>query len=149
MTEAQALKARMRPVYIGRRLVGEIPENEWLFILHEVGENRELWRAQVKNLFRVAARILGLGFISMPLGIFWTAAILGWLGKPVAIGGAEGRVGALLDQPLLVIAGVALAVGAMRALGIKLGYVNYFAKARSVLLKDRLEIDVPGQCRVP
>jgi hypothetical protein len=146
MIEAETLKAGMRPVYIGRRLVGEIPENEWLFILHEVGENRELWRAQVKNLFRVAARIFGLGFISVPLGIFWTAVILGWLGKPVAF---EGHVGALLNHPELVVAGVALAVGAMRALGIRLGYVNYFAKARSVLLKDRLEIDVPGECRVP
>jgi len=146
MSDVETIGARMRPVYIGRRLVGEIPENEWLFILHEVGENHELWRAQVKNLLRVAARILGLGFISVPLGIFWTAVILRWLGKPVAF---EGHVGALLSHPELVVAGVALAVGAMRALGIKLGYVNYFAKARSALLKDHLEIDVPGECRVP
>lgn len=137
-----------RPVFIGRRYVGEIPEREWLFIVSHVQADGALWEAQFKNLVRVVARLLGFGFLSVPIGIFWTAAMLGWMGKPITVGGFEGHVGALLNKPELLAAAVALGVGSMMALGLKLGYVNYFAKARSALLKDRLEIDEPGQCSV-
>jgi hypothetical protein len=148
MMELDTAEERMRPVFMGRRYVGEIPEREWLFIVSHVQADGALWEAQLKNLLRVVARLLGFGFLSVPIGIFWTAAMLGWIGKPVTVGGFEGHVGGLLSQPALLTAAVALGVGSMMALGLKLGYVNYFAKARSALLKDRLEIQEPGQCSV-
>ena len=148
MMDLETLEDRTRPVFIGRRYVGEIPEREWLFIVSHVQADGALWEAQFKNLLRVAARLLGFGFLSVPIGIFWTATMLGWMGKPITVGGFEGHVGALLNQPELLAAAVALGVGSMMALGLKLGYVNYFAKARSALLKDRLEIEEPGQCSV-
>lgn len=148
MARLETLHERMRAVYIDGRFVAEIPQSEWLYILAHVDRSQELWRAQVRNLLRVGARVLGFGFISVPLGVFWTAAVLGWLGKPIAIGGTTGQVGALLSRPELVAAGVAMAVGAMLALGFRLGYVNFFAKARSALLKAHLELDEPGECSV-
>jgi hypothetical protein len=148
MADVEAVREKMRPVYIGRRLVGEMPEAEWLFIVAEVSSNRRLWEAQVKNLLRVAVRTLGFAFIGVPLGLFWTAVLLGWLGKPVFFPGAGEHIGALLGHPDLAIAGVALAVAAMSALGIKLGFVDYFAKARSALVKERLGLDQPGQATV-
>jgi hypothetical protein len=57
-------------------------------------------------------------------------------------------VGALLSQPALLTAAVALGVGSMLLLGLRLGFVNYFAKARSALLKERLGIEEPGHCSV-
>ena len=148
MSKVDAIQEKMRPVYIGRRFVGEIPEAEWLFIVAEVSSNRSLWKAQARNLLRVAARVFGFGFIGVPLGLFWTAVLLGWLGKPVFFPGAGEHVGALLAHPDLAVAGVALAVAAMSAIGIKLGFVNYFAKARSALVKERLGLDEPGLCTV-
>ena len=148
MIDLETSQERMRPVFIGRRYVGEIPEREWLFIVSHVQADGAIWEAQLRNLLRVVARLLGFGFLSVPIGIFWTAAMLGWMGKPVTVGGFEGHVGALLGQPALLAAAVALGVGSMMALGLKLGYVNYFAKARSALVKDRLEIEEPGQCSV-
>jgi len=148
MIDLEATEERMRPVFMGRRYVGEIPEREWLFIVSHVQADGVIWEAQIRNLVRVAARLAGFGFLSVPIGIFWTAVMLGWAGKPILVGGFEGHVGALLNQPPLLAAAIALGVGSMMALGLKLGYVNYFAKARSALLKDRLEIEEPGQCRV-
>jgi hypothetical protein len=138
----------MRAVYIDGRFVSEIPQSEWLYILAQVDRSQELWRAQVKNLLRVGARVLGFGFISVPIGVFWTATVLGWLGKPIAFGGTDWHVGALLARPELVVAGVAMAVGSMLALGLRPGYVNFFAKARSALLKAHLDLDEPGECSV-
>jgi hypothetical protein len=138
----------MRPVYLDGRLVGGIPQEEWQFIVAEVSTNRRIWAAQVKNAIRVAARVFGFGFICVPLGIFWAAVLLGWLGKPVFFPGSGEHIGALLSHPDLALAGIALAVGAMSALGIKLGFVNYFAKARSALVKDRIGLDEPGHCTV-
>lgn len=148
MSKVEAIQEKVRPVYIGRRFVGEIPETEWFFIIAEVGSNRRLWEAQARNLLRVAARVFGFGFIGVPLGLFWTAVLLGWLGKPVFFPGAGEHVGALLAHPDLAVAGVALAVAAMSAIGIKLGFVNYFAKARSALVKERLGLEEPGQATV-
>lgn len=148
MIDLQTAEERMRPVFIGRRYMGEIPEREWLFIVSHVQADGAIWEAQLRNLLRVVARLAGFGFLSVPIGVFWTAAMLGWIGKPITIGGLQGHVGALLNQPALLAAAVALGVGSMLALGLKLGYVNYFAKARSALLKDRLEIEEPGQCSV-
>lgn len=148
MSELELLHERMRGVYIGRRFVGEIPESEWLAIADYVRGNPVIWQAQARNLLRVVGRVFGFGFISVPLGVFWTAAMLGWIGKPIAIGGIDGHVGGLLSQPGLIIAAVALGVGAMRALGLKLGYVNFFSKAHSALLKERLGLDEPGECSV-
>lgn len=148
MSNVEAIQEKMRPVYIGRRFVGEIPEAEWLFIVAEVGSNRRLWEAQARNGLRVMARVFGFGFIGVPLGLFWTAVLLGWLGKPVFFPGAGEHVGALLGHPDLAVAGVALAVAAMSAIGIKLGFVNYFAKARSALVKERLGLEEPGQATV-
>ena len=145
MAEVQAVHGKMHAVYIGRRFVGEISEEDWTFILAEVNTNSRLWEAQARNLVRVVSRIVGFAFISVPLGVFWTAVTLGWLGKPIALGT---HVGALLAEPRLVVAGIALAVGSMLALGLKLGYVNFFAKARSALVKERLGIEEPGDCRV-
>jgi hypothetical protein len=148
MIDLETSEERMCPVFVGRRYVGEIPEREWRFIVSHVQADGLIWEAQAKNLMRVLARLAGFGFISVPLGVFWTAVILGWIGKPIAMGGPSWHVGELLSYPGLVAAGVALAVGSMMALGMKLGFVNYFAKARSALLKDRLEIDEPGPCEV-
>lgn len=149
MSEAQAIEERLCRVYIGSRLVGEIPEAEWHAIRNYVSMNGLIWHAQMMNLLRVGARIVGFGFISVPIGVFWTAAILGWMGKPITVGGIQGHVGALLDQPPLLAAAIAMGVGAMLAIGMKVGYVNYFAKARTALLKERLEItDIPGKCSV-
>ncbi|HSN18498.1 MAG TPA: hypothetical protein VLV87_09860 [Gammaproteobacteria bacterium] len=148
MIDLETTEETMRPVFIGRHYVGEIAEREWLFIISHVQADGAIWEAQLKNLVRVVARLMGFGFLSVPIGIFWTAAMLGWIGKPVTVGGFQGHVGALLEQPALLAAAVALGVGSMMALGLKLGYVNYFAKARSALLKDRLEIEEPGQCTV-
>ena len=145
MAEVQAVHGKMHAVYIGRRFVGEISEEDWTFILAEVNTNSRLWEAQAWNLVRVVSRTVGFAFISVPLGVFWTAVTLGWLGKPIALGT---HVGALLAEPRLVVAGIALAVGSMLALGLKLGYVNFFAKARSALVKERLGIEEPGDCRV-
>jgi hypothetical protein len=146
MARLETLHERMRAVYIGGRFVSEIPQSEWLYILAQVDRNQELWHAQLRNLLRVGARVLGFAFISVPLGVFWTAAVLGWLGKPIALGGPEAHVGALLARPELVAAGVAMAVGSMLALGFRLGYVNFFSKARSALLKAHLDLDEPGDC---
>ena len=148
MIDMETAEERMRPVFMGRRYVGEISEREWLFIVSHVQADGIIWEAQIKNLLRVAARLAGFGFISVPIGVFWTAAMLGWMGKPITVGGIQGHVGALLNQPALMAAAVALGVGSMLALGLKLGFVNYFAKARSALLKDRLEIAEPGQVEV-
>jgi hypothetical protein len=148
MSNMEVVQRRMRPVYLERRWVGEIEEDEWRFIASHVSTNGAIWEAQLKNAVRVVARLIGFGFLSVPVGIFWTAVMLGWIGKPVAVGGFEGHVGALLNQPPLLAAAIALGVGAMMALGFKLGYVNYFAKARSALLKEHLEIAEPGQCSV-
>jgi hypothetical protein len=148
MSEVEAIQEKMRPVYIGRRFVGEIPESEWLFIEDEVRANRRIWQAQALNVVRVVARALGFGFISVPLGVFWTAVALGWLGKPVFFPGPGQHIGALLSQPALVAAGVALAVAAMLSIGLKLGYVNFFAKAQSALVKEHLGLDEPGDCVV-
>ncbi len=140
--------ARMHRVYIGRRLMGEISETEWRAIVSYVGMNGLIWHAQMMNLLRVALRLAGFGFISVPIGVFWTAAMLGWVGKPVTVGGIEGHVGALLANPSLMAAAIALGVGSMLAIGLKLGYINYFEKARNALLKERLEITEPGNCTV-
>jgi hypothetical protein len=148
MLDKEAIGERILPVYQGRRHVGEIPEREWLFIVSHVQADGVIWEAQIKNLLRVAFRLAGFGFISVPIGVFWTAAMLGWMGKPITIGGMQGHVGALLGEPALMAAAVALGVGSMLALGLKLGYVNYFAKARSALLKDHLDIAEPGDCSV-
>lgn len=149
MTEMDAIQDKMRPVYIEGKLAGEIPEGEWEYIVAQVSTDRRLWEAQVKNLLRVAARVAGFFFLGVPIGLYWTAAMLAWLGKPIAIGGIQGHVGALLDQPALVAAGLALAVGAMMALGLRLGYVNFFARARSAWVKAYLDLqDQPGHCTV-
>jgi len=148
MSNMEVAQERMRPVYLERRWVGEISEDEWRFIVGYVSTNGAIWEAQLRNMVRMLARLVGFGFISVPLGVFWTAAMLGWMGKPITVGGFEGHVGALLGQPPLLAAAIALGVGAMMALGLKLGYVNYFAKARSALLKEHLGIQEPGQCSV-
>ena len=148
MSDVEVIQERMRRVYIGRRFVGEIPESDWFFIVDVVRANKLIWRAQALNVLRVAARALGFGFVSMPLGVFWTAAALGWLGKPVFFPGPGAHIGALLNQPAIAVAAVALGVGAMLLIGIKLGYVNFFAKAQSALLKERLGLDEPGDCSV-
>ena len=148
MSNMEVAQPRMRPVYLDRRWIGEIAEDEWRFIVTHVSTNGAIWEAQLRNCLRVAARLVGFGFISVPIGVFWTAAMLGWLGKPIEVGGLEHHVGALLSEPALMTAAVALGVGSMLALGLKLGYVNYFAKARSALLKEHLEITEPGQCSV-
>jgi hypothetical protein len=148
MSDVEVMQERMRRVYIGRRFVGEISESDWFFIVDEVRSNRLIWQAQALNVLRVLARALGFGFIIMPLGVFWTAVTLGWLGKPVFFPGPGSHIGALLNQPAIAVAAVALGVGAMLAIGIKLGYVNFFAKAQSALLKERLGLDEPGQCSV-
>jgi hypothetical protein len=148
MIDMDAAEERMLPVYMNRRVVAEIPESEWQAIAAYVSTNGVIWEAQIKNLLRVVARLVGFGFISVPVGVFWTAAMLGWMGKPIEVGGLEHHVGALLGQPALMAAAVALGVGSMLALGLKLGFVNYFAKARSALLKEHLGIDEPGHCRV-
>lgn len=148
MAQVEAVQERVCHVYIARRFVGEIPEGDWHFIVDEVSANRRIWQAQALNTLRVAARIAGFGFISVPLGVFWTAVTLGWLGKPVFFPGPGQHIGVLLSEPRMVAAGVALAVASMLALGLKPGYVNFFAKARSALLKERLGLDEPGDCSV-
>jgi hypothetical protein len=148
MSNMEVTQERMRPVYIDRRWVAEMPEEEWNFIVSYVSTNGAIWQAQLQNALRVVMRLMGFGFLSVPIGIFWTAAMLGWMGKPITVGGFEGHVGALLNQPTLLAAAVALGVGSMMALGLKLGYVNYFAKARSALVKEHLGLDEPGQCSV-
>ena len=148
MMNMDAAEERMLPVYMNGRVVAEIPETEWQAITGYVGTNGVIWEAQLKNALRVAGRLVGFGFISVPVGVFWTAAMLGWVGKPIEVGGLEHHVGALLSQPALLAAAVALGVGSMLLLGLRLGFVNYFAKARSALLKERLGIDEPGHCRV-
>jgi hypothetical protein len=148
MIDMDAAQERMVPVFMNRRAVGEIPEAEWLALSSYVSTNGVIWEAQLRNVLRVVARLVGFGFISVPLGVFWTAVMLGWIGKPIEVGGPGWHVGELLSHPQLVAAGIALAVGSMMALGLKLGFVNYFAKARSALLKEHLGIDEPGQCSV-
>lgn len=148
MIDMDAAEERMLPVYMNGRVMAEIPEAEWQAIAAYVSTNGVIWEAQLRNVLRVAGRVVGFGFISVPVGVFWTAAMLGWMGKPIEVGGIQHHVGALLDQPALMAAAVALGVGSMLLLGLKLGYVNYFAKARSALLKEHLGIDEPGHCRV-
>ena len=148
MSELEAVQEKTRPVYIGSRFVGEISEQDWFTIVTSVRSNRLLWQAQMHNVLRVASRSLGFGFISVPLGVFWTAVVLGWLGKPVDFPHQGQHIGELLSHPRVVVAGVTLAVAAMLAIGLELGFVNYFAKARSALVKERLGLDEPGQCRV-
>lgn len=148
MSDVEAVQERIRSVYIGRRFVGEIPEQEWLAIVAEVASNRRIWEAQANNVLRVVMRSLGFAFISVPLGMFWAAIISGWLGRPVAWPGSGSHVGALMTRPDLLITGITLAVAGMVAIGLRLGYVNFFARARSALVKERLEIDTPGQCAV-
>lgn len=148
MSDVEAIRDRMRPVYIGGRFVGEIAESEWHSIVDGVRANRRIWQAQAVNLVRVVARTLGFAFISVPLGVFWTAAAFGWLGKPVSFPGPGEHIGALLSHPDIVVAGIALAVAAMLSIGLKLGFVNYFARAQSALLKAQLGLDEPGQCSV-
>ena len=148
MSDVEAIQGRMRPVYIGRRFVGEIPEQEWLAIVTEVGSNRRIWEAQANNALRMVTRTLGFAFISVPLGVFWAAIISGWLGRPVAWPGTGSHVGALMARPDLMLAGITLALAGMIAVGLRLGYVNFFARARSALVKEHLEIDTPGQCHV-
>lgn len=148
MSEVETMQDRMRPVYIDGRFVGEIPENDWHFIVGEVRSNRRIWAAQARNALRVIARAIGFGFISVPLGVFWTAVTFGWLGKPVAFPGPGEHIGTLLGHPDMVAAGIALAVAAMLALGLRPGYINYFARAQSALVKERLGLDQPGQCKV-
>lgn len=148
MINMDAAEERMLPVYMNGRVVAEVPEAQWRTIVVYVSTNGVIWEAQLKNALRVIARLIGFGFISVPVGVFWTAAMLGWIGKPIEVGGLEHHVGALLNQPALLAAAVALGVGSMLALGLKLGFVNYFAKARSALLKEHLGIEEPGQCSV-
>jgi hypothetical protein len=148
MIDMDTAEERMLPVYMNGRVIAEMPEAEWRAIVVYVSTNGVIWEAQLKNALRVILRLIGFGFISVPVGVFWTAAMLGWMGKPIEVGGIEHHVGALLSQPALMTAAVALGVGSMMALGLKLGYVNYFAKARSALLKEHLGIEEPGQCRV-
>lgn len=148
MFEVDTIQDKMRPVYIGRRLVGEISAHDWTIIVTDVRANRLIWQAQARNTIRVLSRALGFGFISVPLGVFWTAVTLGWLGRPVDFPQPGQHIGALLHHPHIVAAGVALAVAAMLAIGLRLGFVNYFAKARSALVKERLGLDEPGQCKV-
>lgn len=148
MSDVETIHERMRQVYIGGRFVGEIAESEWHSIVDGVRANRRIWQAQAMNLVRVLARILGFGFISVPLGVFWTAAVFGWLGKPVSFPGPSEHIGALLSHPDIAAAGIALAVAAMLSIGLKLGYINYFARAQSALLKAHLGLDEPGQCNV-
>lgn len=148
MSEVETIQERMRPVYIGRHIVGEISEQDWAVIVADVRSNRLLWQAQVRNGVRVLSRVLGFGFISVPLGVFWTAVTLGWLGRPVDFPQPGQHIGELLHHPDVVAPGIVLAIAAMLAIGLRLGYVDYFAKARSALVKERLGIDQPGQCRV-
>lgn len=148
MSDVEAVRERMHSVHIGRRFVGEIPEEDWIFIMAEVNTDSRIWKAQARNLLRVAVRLLGFGFIGVPLGVFWTAVLFGWLGKPVPFPTPGQHIGELMGHPDMVAAGVALAVGSMLALGLKPGYVNFFAKARSALVKDRLGLDEPGDCVV-
>ena len=148
MMNMDAAEERMLPVYMNGRMVAEIPAAEWQAISAYVGTNGVIWEAQLKNALRVAGRLVGFGFISVPVGVFWTAAMLGWVGKPIEVGGLEHHVGALLSQPALLAAAVSMGVGSMLLLGLRLGFVNYFAKARSALLKEHLGIDEPGHCSV-
>ncbi|HEV2332622.1 MAG TPA: hypothetical protein VGV16_05625 [Gammaproteobacteria bacterium] len=148
MSEVETIQERMRPVYIGRYLVGEISEEDWAVIVADVRSNRLLWQAQARNVLRVLSRALGFGFISVPLGVFWTAVTLGWLGKPVDFPQPGQHIGELLRHPEIVAAGIVLAIAAMLAIGLRLGYVDYFAKARSALVKERLGLDQPGMCKV-
>jgi hypothetical protein len=148
MIDMDAAEERMLPVYLNGRVMAEIPAAEWQAITAYVSTNGVIWEAQVKNALRIVGRLVGFGFISVPVGVFWTAAMLGWMGKPIEVGGLEHHVGALLGQPALMAAAVALGVGSMLLLGLRLGYVNYFAKARSALLKEHLGIDEPGHCSV-
>lgn len=148
MADTDITHDKLLPVHIAGRFVGDIPESEWNFIVAEVHANPRLWKAQFWNTLRVAARVLGFGFISVPLGVFWVGVVFGWLGRPINIPGPGAHVGALLNNPAIAAAAVALAVGALLASGLKLGYVNFFARARSALLKEHLGIDDPGQCSV-
>jgi len=148
MSEVETIQERMRPVFIGRHIVGEISEEDWAVIVADVRSNRLLWQAQVRNMVRVLSRALGFGFISVPLGVFWTAVTLGWLGKPVDFPQPGQHIGELLRHPNIVAPGIVLAIAAMLAIGLRLGYVDYFAKARSALVKERLGIDIPGMCKV-
>ena len=145
MREEIIIKPGMHGVYLRGHYVGEIPEREWLEIKIAVRGNRGLWRAQGRNLLRTLSRTLGFAFISVPLGLFWSAVFLGWLGRPVACGT---HVGELLNHPMLVLPGIVLAWAAMNAIGIRLGFVDYFAKARSALVKEYLELEDVGDVAV-
>ncbi|MGE5624190.1 MAG: hypothetical protein ACM3ZT_01425 [Bacillota bacterium] len=145
MSREIVIQPGMHGVYLRGHFVGEIPEREWLKIKIAVRGNRQLWRAQARNLLRTASRTLGFAFVSVPLGLFWTAVFLGWLGRPVTFGS---HVGELLTHPMLVLPGIVLAIAAMDAIGIRLGAVNYFAKARSALVKEYLEINDSGDVTV-
>ncbi len=147
MAQLDTLHERMRPVYLEGQFIGEMLESEWLAIVAEVERDRRLWQAQVRNLARVALRTFGLAFISVPMGAFWSVVILGWIGKPIIIG-AGWHLGQVLEYPAIVVASIAFSVAVMRAIGLKLGYVNFFAKARSALIKAHLEIEAPGDCEV-
>ena len=52
MAQVETVQERMRPVYIARRFVGEIPESDWHFIVDEVHANRRIWQAQALNTDR-------------------------------------------------------------------------------------------------
>lgn len=147
MAQLETLHERMRAVYLDNQFVGEMLESEWLAIVAQVDADKRLWQAQVKNLLRVALRTFGLAFISVPMGAFWSVAILGWIGKPIVIG-AGWHLGQVLQYPAIVIASIAFSVAVMRAIGLKLGYVNFFARARSAIIKAHLEIEEPGDCEV-
>jgi|GEM_PF-3605901 len=145
MSQEIIIQPGMNGVYLRGRFVGEIPERRWLEIKIAVRSDRRLWRAQGRILLRTVSRTLGFAFICVPLGLFWTVVFLGWLGHPVPLGAHAGE---LLNHPALTLSGVVLAIAAMNAIGIKLGFVNYFAKARSALVKEYLELDEVGDVTV-
>lgn len=145
MVQVYTVREKQRSVYLRGQFVGEIPEESWLRIAAEVRANPQIWRAQRRNLVRTLSRALGFGFISVPLGVFWSAFILALFGHPIALGT---HVGELLTHPSLVLPGIVLAIAAMSAIGLKLGYVNFFAKARSALVKAHLDIEDLGDVSI-
>ena len=147
MNQLESLHERMRGVYLDGKFVGEVLESEWLAIVAQVDSDQRLWKAQIKNLLRVAARAFGMAFISVPMGAFWSVVILGWMGKPIIIG-AGWHLGSILNHPQIVVTSIVFSVAVMHAIGLKLGYVNFFGKARSALLKAHLDIEEPGDADV-
>lgn len=145
MVEVYTVREKMRSVYLHGQFVGEIPEETWQRIVAQVWANPQIWRAQRRNLVRTLSRALGFGFISVPLGVFWSGFILALFGHPIPLGG---HVGELLTHPSLVLPGIVLAIAAMSALGLRLGFVNFFAKARGALVKAHLDIDDLGDVSI-